>query len=97
MNTAAISKLIQVMPVLVMIFFMEVNIHNVSHVFQLRKYVGEDRLIPDMLEVQLGPNLYFEQKQVAIVDWKLKEFQNRIIPLVLVILDTRFSGEFTRE
>lgn len=40
-----------------------VGIHNVFHVFQLRKYVGMGRLIPDVSEVKLGLDLSSTQSQ----------------------------------
>lgn len=48
------------------------SIHSVFHVSQLRKYVGEDKLIPDVHEVELDPDLLFDQRLVAIADRRLR-------------------------
>lgn len=34
-----------------------IGIHNIFHVSQLRKYFDEDKLIPDVSEIELSPNL----------------------------------------
>lgn len=61
-----------------------VGIHNFFHFSQPRKCIGKDRLIPDVLEVELGPYLSFEYRPVAIVDQRVKELKDHIIPRALV-------------
>lgn len=59
-------------------------------------YVGE-KLILDVSKVELSPNLSFEQRPDAIVDRRVKELTNHVIPFVIVSSDSHSLGESTWE
>lgn len=59
------------------------GIHSFFNVSQMRKWVGKDKP-----EVELGPNLSFEQRTIVIVDRRIKELKNNVISLIIVSWDS---------
>lgn len=56
-----------------------VGIHNNFYVSQLRKCVGKDKLILNVFEVELVPDLSFEQRPKVIVDRRVKELNGDLL------------------
>ena len=61
------------------------NVHNVFHVSQLRKYVFDPKHVIHHEEVEIQPNLRYEERPEAILDWKVQELRNKSIPSVKVL------------
>ena len=60
------------------------GVHDVFHVSQLRKCLGDHDRILDQQSVQLQPDLTYVEQPVRIVDQRDKALRNQIIPLVRV-------------
>jgi hypothetical protein len=73
------------------------RIHNVFHVSQLRRYIRDDSHIVDHSEIELQPDLSFEEQPVAVIDRSTKVLKGREIPLVLVSWNRQSPGEATWE
>lgn len=73
------------------------GIYNIFNISQLRKYVGKDQWSLDTLDVELDPDLSFEHRPVAIMNQRVKEIKNCVIPFFLVTWDSRSAGESTWE
>lgn len=61
---------------------------HIFHISELRKYIDEDGLIPDVFYVELGLDLSFEQRLMAIADITVKELKNHTMPLFHVSWDS---------
>ena len=61
------------------------NVHNVFHVSQLRKYMYNPKHVIQPKEVALEPDLQYEERPEAILDYKLQELRTKTIPLVKVL------------
>jgi hypothetical protein len=61
------------------------KVHDVFHVSQLRKYIGDPNQVlePEVLEIE--PNLTYEERPVRILDRKEKRLRNKVVPLVKVL------------
>nr|KYP36308.1 Retrotransposable element Tf2 [Cajanus cajan]KYP36312.1 Retrotransposable element Tf2 [Cajanus cajan] len=70
------------------------NLHDVFHVFQLRKYVHDPSHVVELDDVRVKENLTFEKLPVVVVDHKLKELRGKSIALVKVLWDAT-TGEAT--
>jgi hypothetical protein len=73
------------------------GVHNVFHVSQLRKYVKDDSHILDHSELELSPDLTYEEQPVGIVGRSTKVLKGRTISLVLVSWNRHAPGEATWE
>ena len=73
------------------------GVHNVFHVSQLRKYVKDDSHILDHSELELQPDLSYQEQPMAILDKSVKILKNKAIPLVLVSWNRHVPGEATWE
>jgi len=73
------------------------GIHNVFHVSQLRRYVKDDSHILDHSELELQPDLSYQEQPMAILDRSVKTLKNKDIPLVLVSWNRQVPGEATWE
>ena len=71
-----------------------VNLHNVFHVSQLRKYVPDHSYVLEMDEVRIKDNLSFEAQPVRIEDRQIKLLRDKTINMVKVLWDAR-SGDST--
>ena len=60
------------------------RIHDVFHVFILRKYISNPSHVLKAPPIELRENLSFEVQPVGIVDQRMKELRNKIIPMVKV-------------
>ena len=63
------------------------KIHNIFHVYQLRKYVLDSIHILESDSVQVTENLSFEVKPIIILDSQVKQLRGRSIPMVKVLRD----------
>ena len=61
------------------------RIHNVFHVFMLRKYITDSSHMLEAPPIELKEDLSFEVQPVGIIDQKLKELKNKVIPMVKVL------------
>lgn len=61
------------------------NIHNVFHVQMLWRYKYDRSHIIAPKEIELQPNLTYEEEPIKILAWEVKELQNKHIPLVKVL------------
>jgi len=73
------------------------GVHNVFHVSQLRKYVKDEGHILNHSELELRPDLSYEEQPMTILDRSVKTLKNRTIPLVLVSWNKHAPGEATWE
>jgi transposase InsO family protein len=72
-------------------------VHDVFHVSQLRKYVGDDSHVLDHTEIELRPDLSYAEQPVAVIGQSTKVLKGRTIPLVLVSWNRQAPGEATWE
>ena len=61
------------------------KIHNVFHIFQLRKYVPDPSHILSHSPLHIRENLSYTEEPVQILDYKLKQLRNKTISLVKVL------------
>ena len=61
------------------------RIHNVFHVFMLRKYVSDPSHVLETPPFKLNEDLTFEVQPVGIVDQGIKELRNKTILMVKVL------------
>ena len=73
------------------------RVHNVFHVSMLRKYVSDPSHILSVEDVDLEENLLYEERPIQILDRKIKERQNKSIPLVKVLWRNHKVEEATWE
>ena len=73
------------------------RIHNVFHVSQLRKYVGDPSHVLQFSEVELADDLSYQELPVQILDYKVKVLRNKQIPLVKVLWRSQRVEEATWE
>ena len=73
------------------------NLHNVFHVSTLRKYVSDPSHILQDQEVDISPEVRYEEPAVAILDRKEKVLRNKSIPLVKVQWKRHAKEETTWE
>ena len=60
------------------------GMHDIFHIFQLRKYVRDDSHVLDHFELELRPDMTCTERPMAILDRTTKVLKNQTIPLVLV-------------
>ena len=60
-------------------------IHNVFHVSILRKYISDLSNVLEATPFEFKKDLSFEVQPMEIVDHKMKELRNKIIPMVMVL------------
>ena len=63
-------------------------IHDVFHVSMLRKYISDSSHVLEEPPIELNENLSFEVQPVEIVDQRMKELRNKVIPMVKVLWRT---------
>ena len=71
-----------------------VVIHPVFHVSMLRKYVYDPTHVINYEDLELRPNLSFQERPVKILDRKEQVLRTKTIPLVKVLWKN-FSQEET--
>ncbi|KAL5569249.1 hypothetical protein UlMin_025824 [Ulmus minor] len=60
-------------------------VHNVFHVFMLKKYVPDPTHVLDHEPIKVHEDLTYEEQPVQILDRKEKTLHNKAIPLVKVL------------
>ncbi|GAB2298214.1 hypothetical protein Dimus_038521 [Dionaea muscipula] len=73
------------------------GVHNVFHVFMLRKYVHSPDHIIDFEPLHVREDLTFEEQPVEILDRKDKVLRNKTVPLVKVLWRNQVVEEATWE
>ncbi|GAB2289718.1 hypothetical protein Dimus_038060 [Dionaea muscipula] len=61
------------------------GVHNVFHVFMLRKYVHSPDHIIDFEPLHVRDDLTFEEQPVEILNRKDEVFRNKTVPLIKVL------------
>ena len=73
------------------------GVHNVFHVSMLRKYITDPSHILRHQELQISPEVKYEEQPVQILDKKTKELRNKTISLVKVLWRNHSTEEATWE
>ncbi|XP_012477600.1 uncharacterized protein LOC105793221 [Gossypium raimondii] len=73
------------------------QIHDVFHVSMLRRYWSDPTHIVPIEEIEIRPDLTFEEKQMQILDCEVKVLRKKSIPLVKVLWRNHSSEEATWE
>ena len=73
------------------------GVHNIFHVSQLRKYVGDPSHVVDFSEIEVRSDLTYEKQPVAILDQREKTLRNKTVSLVRVMWHPDSPGESTWE
>ena len=71
------------------------GVHNVFHVSMLRKYITDPSHILRHQELQISPEVKYEEQPVQILDKKTKELRNKTISLVKVLWRNHSTEEAT--
>ena len=61
------------------------RIDDVFHVSMLRKYIFDPSHVLESPPIELKEDLSFEVQPMGIIDKKLKELRNRVIPIIKVL------------
>ena len=72
-------------------------IHDVFHVSMLRKYISNLSHVLEALPIELNEYLLFQVQPMGIVDQRMKELRNKIIPMVKVLWRRDTVEEMTWE
>ncbi|XP_028052730.1 uncharacterized protein LOC114257157 [Camellia sinensis] len=73
------------------------GVHNVFHIFMLRKYKPHSSHIINWEEINLDEDMTFEEKSVKILDRREKKLRGKTMPLVRVLWKHRGTEESTWE
>ncbi|XP_016752116.1 uncharacterized protein [Gossypium hirsutum] len=73
------------------------RIHDVFHVFMLRCYCSDPSHVVPVEEIEVKPDLTFEEEPVQILDSEVKVLRKKSIPLVKVLWGNHSSEEATWE
>lgn len=73
------------------------NLHDVFHVSQLRKYIPDPSLVIQLDDVQVRENLTVETLSLRIEDHEVKSLRGKDIALVKVVYGGPAGGSVTRE
>ncbi|KAL4384851.1 hypothetical protein GQ457_15G012120 [Hibiscus cannabinus] len=73
------------------------KIHDVFHVSMLRKYKSNPSHVLEPDEVELNPNLFYEEEPVQILAREVKRLRNKSVPLVKVLWRSHKAEEATWE
>ena len=73
------------------------KIHNVFHVFMLRRYRSDPSHVVTLEKIELRPDLTYEEEPVEILAREVKELRNKKIPLVKVLWRNHKTEEATWE
>ncbi|XP_052886964.1 uncharacterized protein LOC128295430 [Gossypium arboreum] len=72
-------------------------IHDVFHISMLRHYRSDPRHIISVEEIEVRPDLTFEEEPVQILDHDIKVLRRKIIPLVKALWRNHSTEEATWE
>ena len=73
------------------------KIHNVFHVFMLRRYQSDSSHVFSLETIELRPDLTYEEEPVEILAREVKELRNKNIPLLQVLWRNHKTEEATWE
>ncbi|XP_016743203.1 uncharacterized protein [Gossypium hirsutum] len=73
------------------------RIHDVFHFSMLRRYRSDPTYVVSVEEIEVRPNLIFEEEPVQILDQDVKVLRRKSIPLVKVLWRNHSSEEATWE
>ena len=73
------------------------GVHPVFHVSMLRKYIPDVSHVLKVDEVELQPNLSYEEVPVRIMDHQVRKLRTKEIPMVKVMWRHRGREEMTWE
>ncbi|KAK8509408.1 hypothetical protein V6N12_018667 [Hibiscus sabdariffa] len=73
------------------------KIHNVFHVSMLRKYRSDPSHVLEPEEVELNPDLSYDEEPVMILDREVKRLQNKNVSLVKILWRNHNVEEATWE
>ena len=71
------------------------KLHDVFHVFMLRKYRYDESHILPIQDMQVQPDFTFDKEPKAILDREVKQLQNNQVPLVKVFWQHHCMEEAT--
>ncbi|XP_052883550.1 uncharacterized protein LOC128292699 [Gossypium arboreum] len=61
------------------------RIHKIFHVFMLRRYHSDPTHVVPIAEIEVQPDLTFEEEPVQILDRDVKVLRRKSVPLVKVL------------
>ncbi len=73
------------------------KIHNVFHVSMLRRYRSDPSHVISPTEVEINPDMSYEEEPISILAREIKELRNKKIPLVKVLWHKHGVEEATSE
>ena len=73
------------------------QIHDVFHVFMLKKYIYDPSHVLEAPPIELNEDLSFEVQLVGIIHQRMKELRNKVIPMVKVLWRSDTVEEMTWE
>ncbi|XP_017628640.2 uncharacterized protein LOC108471550 [Gossypium arboreum] len=71
------------------------KIHDVFHVSMLRRYRSDSSLIISVKDIEVRPDLSYEEELVPILAREVKELRNKRVPLVKVLWKSHSMEEAT--
>ncbi|GKE55916.1 hypothetical protein Tco_1495101 [Tanacetum coccineum] len=71
------------------------QVHNVFHIYNLKKCLSDDTLIIPLEEIQLNDKLNFVKEPVEIMDREVKKLKRSRIPIIKVRYNARRGPEYT--
>ncbi|KAJ9187030.1 hypothetical protein P3X46_002528 [Hevea brasiliensis] len=73
------------------------KIHNVFHVSMLRRYRSDPSHVLPVEEIEVNPDLTYEEEPIEILAYEVKQLRNKQIPLVKVLWNHHSGQEATWE
>ena len=73
------------------------GVHPVFHISMLRKYIPDASHVLKVDEVELQPNLSYEEVSIRIMDHQVRKLRTKEIPMVKVMWRHRGREEMTWE
>ncbi|GJX08104.1 putative reverse transcriptase domain-containing protein [Tanacetum coccineum] len=73
------------------------RVHNVFHIFNLKKCLSDDTLVILLEVIQLDDKLNFVEEPVEIMDREVKQLKRSCIPIIKVHWNARRGPEYTWE
>ncbi|GKE13055.1 putative reverse transcriptase domain-containing protein [Tanacetum coccineum] len=73
------------------------RVHNVFHVYNLKKCLSDDTLVIPLEEIQLDDKLNFVEEPIEIMDREIKQLKRSRIPIIKVSWNARRGPEYTWE
>ena len=61
------------------------QIHDIFHVSMLKKYISDPSHVLKAPPIELNEDLLFKVQSIGIVDQRIKELKNKVIPMVKVL------------